>query len=781
MNLNPQLAFKKQPMVYFAIAFIIGILLSKFLNASSLIPLIGILIFVLYIVMRKWNYSFLLIILLMIVLGFSLSNYKNERFNNSLDEVMSIADKSIEFTGIVIQKTEYSSGQRFILRNIQLLSKDIVHESSAKYIVYPKEKKIEHVTLGDTLRGTGKWQLFNDIRNPGEYDFKKYYHNKEIAGKIYSKSEIRVFPNLKWSLVKSINNLRENVRSKLTAYSDDEISALLSALILGDRTRIDQDLRESFTNVGVIHVLAVSGLHVGYVLIILQLLVRILQIPWKWDKYFVILGLILFTMLSGGRASVIRASIMASLYILAPLMNRKPNAWNIISTAAFLILIVNPNSLYDLGFQLSFTAVMSIIFFYSLFNKILPNRLQVNNIKNNIARFFWTLFLISLSAQMGTIPIVAYYFGRIPLVAIFANLVIIPLIGGFVALGFTKLILFWITPFSFFVDQVIWLIKESIYFSVSKFDKIPFASISSPQFNWIDLIQYILIVVLIVLILKRNYSKIIIFGVIFINSILWPWVFDSKGMDIIFLDLGKNESTIIKNSDDNSILINAGVISMFVNDLERKILPAVNQLNIEKIDWLIKSHGNSNHKVSIAKTVETIPIGTIWDVGFDPNSSFDWYTRNLVKLKKQNYNVINRGDVIRIDDNLYIQFLLPMDETYIEQPQLAMKIVNGSNSILLIDKLTETEFDILINDREVIKSDVLKMTYPKQIPNNLDEFVNIVGASKIVITGAMASNNSPTRKELSELLGTELFFTDSVGAVWLFSDGINPLQVKIWK
>ena len=92
-----------------------------------------------------------------------------------------------------------------MLRNIRLLSKDIAYESDAKYIVYPKEKKIEGVTLGDTLRGTGKWQLFNDIRNPGEYDFKRYYHNKKIADKIYSKENIQVYSNPNGSLAKSIN------------------------------------------------------------------------------------------------------------------------------------------------------------------------------------------------------------------------------------------------------------------------------------------------------------------------------------------------------------------------------------------------------------------------------------------------------------------------------------------------------------------------------------------------------------------------------------------------
>ncbi len=780
MIFNPQTAFRKQPMVYIAIAFIIGIILNKILDVSLFPSSVSIIFIIILIFMSKQKYSNLLFLILLIALGFSISVHKNHNFEASLNGLQKFSDKQVDFSGIIIEESSYSNGQRFILENIQLKSEHENLSNNFRYLVYPKGQIVDKECIGDTLKGKGKWQLFNDIQNPGEYDYKKYYHNRQIAGKIYSQVEIQVFSDQKWSLNKSINNFRENVRSKLIAYSDTETSALLSALILGDRTYIDQDLRESFANVGVIHVLAVSGLHVGYVLIILLLTVKIVRIPWGWDKLFIVLGLILFIILSGGRPSVIRASIMAGLYILAPVINRKPNAWNIIAVAALLILMVNPNFLYDLGFQLSFTAVMSIIYFYNLFNRILPDWLKVSNIKNNIARFFWALLLVSFSAQLGTIPIIAYYFGRIPLIAVFANLIIIPLIGGFVALGFTKLIFFWITPLSFFIDQVNWLIKELIYGSVAVFDKFPYASISTPQFNWINLIQYILIVGLFFLIIKRNYSKIIIFSVLLLNSFLWPWVFEKKEMDIIFLDLGSNESAIIKK-DDKSILINVGIISMFSNDLNRKILPAVKHINLKKFDWFIKSQGNSNHQISVAKTLETIPIYTAWDVGLDSDSWIDEYIKNMIELKNIDYNIIHRGDLIRIDDQSYIQFLLPINEEQTANSPLAMKIVNGLNSILFIERLNYAHFQVLINDREVIKSDVLKMTYPKQIPNNFNEFIQIVNAKMIIVSSAKRSKNYPTQKELVDIIDSELFFTDSVGAVWLFSDGMNPLEMKEWK
>jgi beta-lactamase superfamily II metal-dependent hydrolase len=124
-------------------------------------------------------------------------------------------------------------------------------------------------------------------------------------------------------------------------------------------------------------------------------------------------------------------------------------------------------------------------------------------------------------------------------------------------------------------------------------------------------------------------------------------------------------------------------------------------------------------------------------------------------------------------------FYNSLDE--IETLSLAIKIVNGSNLLLFIDKMTYTDFEMLINDREVLKSDVLKMTYPKQIANNFSQFLQAINAKMTIITGARGSKSNPTQEELIRIFDSELFFTDSIGAIWLFSDGNNKFKVQEWK
>ncbi len=776
MKTNLKDVLKQIPMAHIVIGIIIGLLSEKYFTISVSSVLIPIGILTILIMRWKWKNSYIVIFLLSIIIGYAVHYSKNHEFSNSVIEANKIDGQNVVYKGIIQDITVFSTEQRYVLENLLITFENETLESKFRYIVYPAENY--SVAIGDTIIGKGKFGLYGRIRNLGEFDFKKYYHNQHVVGRIYSKEIINHYPRINWSFNSSLNSLRETIRKKLTAYSDVETAALFSALIVGDRTKIDQDLRESFANVGVVHVLAVSGLHVGYVMLILIVLVRTLRIRWGWDKIAIILGLIAFSLISGGRPSVVRASIMAGLYIMAPIFNRRANAWNIVASAAFIILIFDPNSIYDLGFQLSFTAVISIVYFYSIFNKILPEFLRPTNIKSDIARFFWTLFLISLSAQIGTIPITAYYFDRIPLIAVIANLIVIPLIGIFVALGFIKLLFFWIPPLSYFFDQMSWLVKETIYDSIALFDKFPFASLATPQFDILSLSVYISILLIVFSLIKWQISRILIFGSILLNLIIWPKVLVKDGLDIVFLDLGTNESAIIKNNN-SSVLINNGVHSMFSNNIDRTILPVLKYLKIRELDHFIRPYGNSNYKVGTVKLSEKMPINNFWDVGFDSTSSFDSYLVNLLDIKGIEYNRIVRGDVLQIDEQTYIQFLLPLHATNAKN-NYALRLTNKNNTFLILDQLTAEECRLLLENNDVLKSDILKISYPKKLTDELQDLINAIDPDIMVVTGRRISKHNPTIEEILKIGPLKIILTEVEGAVWLNSSNKN-IEVRNWR
>lgn len=217
---------------------------------------------------------------------------------------------------------------------------------------------------------------------------------------------------------------------------DQDVQAVVSALTIGEKTDLTPELRAMYSAAGVSHVLALSGLHVGILSCILLWLfypLMYLKHGRKILAFLVVCLLWLFAFISGLSSSVVRAVVMYSLYTLASFCSEERfSGMHSLVLAAFLMLIYNPFFLFDISFQLSFTAVFSILAFYPLFSRWLC-------IKNCVLRYVWNTLSLSISAQLGTLPFILYYFGSFPTYFLLANLVVVILAGGILMLTLVAL------------------------------------------------------------------------------------------------------------------------------------------------------------------------------------------------------------------------------------------------------------------------------------------------------------------------------------------------------
>ncbi len=217
---------------------------------------------------------------------------------------------------------------------------------------------------------------------------------------------------------------------------DQDVQAVVSALTIGEKTDLTPELKAMYSAAGVSHVLALSGLHVGILSCILLWLfypLTYLKHGRKTLAFLVVCLLWLFAFISGLSSSVVRAVVMYSLYTLASFCSEERfSGMHSLVLAAFLMLIYNPFFLFDISFQLSFTAVFSILAFYPLFSRWLC-------IKNCVLRYVWNTLSLSISAQLGTLPFILYYFGSFPTYFLLANLVVVILAGGILMLTLVAL------------------------------------------------------------------------------------------------------------------------------------------------------------------------------------------------------------------------------------------------------------------------------------------------------------------------------------------------------
>lgn len=272
----------------------------------------------------------------------------------------------------------------------------------------------------------GALSSINAPKNPYTFDYQKYLQKQQI----YHQSTIHfgdlIFLDTDTTILGLASYIRATLYKKLSKFNiPPNEMAVINALLLGQRQDISKDLMENYINAGAVHILAVSGLHIGIILVILQFLLSPIQ-RFKNGKLFKVVLLIIllwmYAVIAGLSPSIIRAVTMFSILAIGMNLNKLTNIYYTLLLSALVLLLINPYLLFEVGFQLSYAAVLSIVIFQPIFQSFWrPN--------NKIVLFYWNVFTVSCAAQIGVLPISLYYFHQFPGLFFLTNLLIIPFLG----------------------------------------------------------------------------------------------------------------------------------------------------------------------------------------------------------------------------------------------------------------------------------------------------------------------------------------------------------------
>ncbi len=309
--------------------------------------------------------------------------------------------------------------------------------ASGKILLYvPKQSKIvlqsgTEISINESIYPIPK------AYNPYQFDYANYLEKQNIGHQIYlNNSSIKIIKqhqNFNYYIEKLRNALSD---SFAIHHFDAKTKAIIDALLLGQRVAIDKATITDYSNAGVIHILAISGLHISILYFFLVFLLKPLR-SFRFGKeielLLVLFVLWLFAFLTGLPASVTRAVTLFSFISVGTYFNQSKAIYNAMATSALLILLFSPNAIFDIGFQLSYAAVLSIVLFQPFYKKF-------HVTQNKIALYFIDMMAVSMAAQIGVLPLSLYYFNQMPLLFLLANLVIIPLssfvlIYGIILLG----------------------------------------------------------------------------------------------------------------------------------------------------------------------------------------------------------------------------------------------------------------------------------------------------------------------------------------------------------
>lgn len=405
----------------------------------------------------------------------------------------------------------------------QYIIDDTIIQSNQKIVVYfEKDNSASNLKYGDKIIFKSRLNEILKAGNPYEFNYKKFLFNKGIIAQTYLRgynwkntndNEGSLLFKLAYDTRKSLSNIYRlhNV--------DGQEFAVLQALTLGDKSEIDEETRMSYVASGAMHILAVSGLHVGIIYMILNFLLKFLD-KFKTKKHYygtyikaliLIVSLWTFALISGLSPSVSRAALMFSFVIVGRAIKNKVSIYNSIFASAFVLLLFNPYQITNVSFQLSYAAVLSIVHFQAKIANLFV-------IKNKVLYYFWSLTAVSIAAQIGTAPISMYYFHVFPNYFFIANLIVIPL-AFIIVVGASLLLIFSSVPylstlFAFLLKWTVWFLN----FSVSSIESLPFSYTNNISFNIEDVFFLGLIIIFIAIFFtyKQPKSLIKIFAVLFI-------------------------------------------------------------------------------------------------------------------------------------------------------------------------------------------------------------------------------------------------------------------------
>ena len=363
---------------------------------------------------------------------------------------------------------------------------------------------------GDLVFLKNKFQDIKSSLNPHQFNYKHYLKKQGINQQVYiTHQEILLLDESKVSLLRFIDAFRVKIQKSLRRYhfTDDEL-AVMNALLLGQRQEISKQLSDNYSKAGAIHILAVSGLHVGIILLILSFVLKPLERVnnGKLIKLvLVILSLWFFAILAGLSASVIRAVTMFSAIALGQFFNKRNAVEHSLIFSMFIILLWKPLFLFDVGFQLSYTAVFGIIWIQPVLYQLWkPNFFIVDK--------GWQLITVSVAAQLGVLPISLFYFHQFPALFFISNLIIIPFLGVILGLGLVVLVLSYESILPLFLEgfygDVISILNKVVAF-VARQESFLFSEISFSALKMI--FSYLLIISGFQLFLKLNTKRCFLF------------------------------------------------------------------------------------------------------------------------------------------------------------------------------------------------------------------------------------------------------------------------------
>jgi len=640
--------------------------------------------------------------------------------------------------------------------------------------------------VGDEIRASVRLSSGGAFRNFGAFSYERYLRGVSIHRRASTKTSLlvkRTGTAPASSVRARISRIRCGIQAELErqfpAPDGNDISpagAVLEALLLGEDGRLDEATIENLQKTGLYHLFAISGGHIAILNVLLFSLFRLVRMSPRASRLALAAFLVFYTILIEGSPSVLRATFMTLAYLAGRLLWKDVHVLNTISASALFLLLINPSSLFDAGFQLTYVATLSIILFTPPLLKKLP-RLPFKATE---------LACLSVTAALGVAPLIARNFNRVTLSSLLLNFVAIPLVGLIMGIGYAFLPFAAAFPAAAGPPAAVLGFLVTVFARISHaLDPFPFLSFRVPTPRAGIVFGYFLFLGTSLVRPRFRGQRVLVgagFSLFFFVLVVSPFRPGSPELRVTMIDVGQGESLLVEFPGRRTMLIDGGGLAASSFDVgERVVSPVLWRKGIKKIDYLVLTHPHPDHLAGLVAVAKNFRVGEFWEGG--PTRVDGLYADLLRALPS---GVIRRRcgrGFRRREGDVSIAVLHP------EMPvvavgndgSLVIKIALGRTAFLLtgdVGAATEREF---LEAGLDLGSAVLKAGHHGSASSTSTAFLAAVRPGVVLVSAGEGNTYgfpSPEVLGRCRSAGAEVFRTDVDGAVEISADGRRLLVRK---
>lgn len=626
---------------------------------------------------------------------------------------------------------------------------------------------------GTSVVADVRLERIRDNRNPGLFDYGAWMRSNgwRLVGEMLHVESVK-------PVGRGVESIREGIRATLMEQYSLKTAPFVVAFLLGDRTLLSSDVRQSFSRAGLSHIMAVSGLHVGFVLAPVWFLIQRLGTGavHRTAGFALLLSVMAgYAVLTGMSQSVLRATFMAVLFGAARLFHLPSTPLNILCASAFTLLSVRPSDLLEPGFQLSYTAVFLLLTWMPALTDWIENQVRVP-----LLRWLITMLSVTLIVQIGMAPLLAGWFGEVSWIAPASNLVTVPLLSllmtySIVLLGMAHVMVVpeWVVlPAEYAYRWILWVPEmvgrdESFALSIESF---PVWGVLC----WLTLLGSIAPGVE----SARRWRRIgLALLLLLYGSVRWTVADDAdKGLSMTVLDVGQGDAIHVELPDGGHVLIDAGWTMGQVDAGLRVLLPYLKSEGVDSIRALFLTHPHADHIGGARSLLEAVPVGTVYGSPGAYVSSVTERLDSVLAAKEISMVPLASGDWMELSKGVGLFVLNPKPgrASSVNDASLVLRMTYGETSFLLTgDAERESERIMLSEFGSFLRSDVLKVGHHGSSTSTHAPFLQAVNPRFAVLSVALQNRYGLPDREVFDHLDSiraDVHATSLMGAATYYSD-----------